>query len=63
MTVDELIEWLESAKRVAEESGQEIGEYPVVYQSGMQGFIDGGPRSVYYIPDPKVDHGLSTVIL
>lgn len=29
MTVDELIDWLESAKRIAEQSGQEIGDYEV----------------------------------
>ena len=29
MTVDELIEWLESAKRQSEQSGQDISNYEI----------------------------------
>ena len=59
MTVDELIEWLESAKRTSEESGQQIGEYPIMCRSST--VING--EDMYLLPDPRVDHGLSTVIL
>ena len=48
MTVDEMIEWLESAKRQSEQSSQDISDYLVriPYDSGS-GTINEG----------KVDHG------
>lgn len=44
MTVDELIEWLESAKRIAAQSGQEIGDYEVVAEIDPK--VDHGTNEV-----------------
>lgn len=53
MTVNELIDWLKSAKRIGEESGQEVGGYQVQvpYNSACEGPIQDG----------KVDHGKNIV--
>jgi len=34
MTVDELIDWLNSAKRQSEDSGQSIANYPLQNEEG-----------------------------
>ena len=59
MTVEELIDWLESAKRIASESGQRIDEYIVVRPDGFSS--DG--QTIYGEIDPSVDHGQDIVTL
>ena len=49
MTVDEMIEWLESAKRQNPDRG--IGDYEVITDERVG------------VLDPMVDHGMGTVIL
>ena len=52
MTVDEMIDWLESAKRISEQSGQDISNYPVMLCGQATGLTD---------IDLRVDHGTSLV--
>ena len=53
MTVDELVEWIESARREGQKSGQEIGDYQVHVPCNS---VADSP-----VEDGKVDHGTSDV--
>ena len=48
MTVDEMIDWLESAKRISEQSGQDISNYPITLRgSSVELRVDHGASVVY----------------
>ena len=54
LTVDELIDWFESAKRIGLESGQEIGDYQLLFARNTSfGTVD----------DARVDHGRNSITL
>jgi len=54
LTVNELVEWIESAKRQAAQSGQKIDDYVVHTPSiCVEGPIERG----------QVDHGINVVFL
>ena len=53
MTVDEMIEWLESAKRQSEQSGQDISNYPIYieYVGSIHLKVDHGENAVFIIEE------------
>lgn len=50
MTIEELEQWLESARRIGLASGQDIGQYVVILEVP-------GPME-----DAKIDHGANMVV-
>ena len=62
LTVDEMIEWLESAKRIAGGSGQAIGDYEVMLKGREVSYGGVGHTESSNI-DLRVDNGRSVVYI
>jgi hypothetical protein len=62
MTVDEVVEWLESAKRQHATSGQDIGNYEVMIR-GREMSVGGQNHVESSSIDLRVDNGRNVVYI